>query len=268
MSSFEAANLFGVNGKVVLITGGSRGIGKMIATGFIKNGAKVYISSRSSKDCDTTAKELTGFGPGTCVPLPADLQRLEEVERIVKEISSKEKVLHVLVNNAGATWGETVDDFPDEAFTKVMTLNLQRVFTLTQKALPLLRAAAEAGGKIGDAFKDPARIINIGSVEALGVPDHETYSYSTSKAALHHLSRHLGGRLGKEGILSNTIACGLFRSKMTKYIVETAGEYIVAGIPSARMGTPEDIAGTALYLASRAGAYVNGATITLDGGIG
>jgi len=267
MSSFDLANLFCVKGKVVLITGGSRGIGKMIATGFVKNGAKVYITSRSTKDCDMTANELTGLGPGTCIPLPANLQSFQEVERLVKELSKREKFLNVLVNNAGASWAETIDDYPDTAFTKVLTLNLQRVFTLTQKALPLLRAAAEAGGKNGIAYKDPARIINIGSVNGLTVPVNETYAYTASKAALHHLSRHLGGRLGGEGILSNTIACGPFQSKMMAYTLETAGDHIISGIPAARIGTPEDIAGAALFLASRGGAYVNGATIKLDGGM-
>jgi len=238
MGSFNTANLFCVKDKVVLITGGSRGIGKMIATGFVSNGAKVYISSRSSKDCDKTAKELTELGPGICISLPADLQNLEEVERLVKELSSRENALHVLVNNAGATWADSIDNYPDTAFTKILTLNLQRVFTLTQKALPLLRAAAEVGGKNGAAFRDPARIINIGSVNGLTVPENETYAYSASKAALHHLSRHFGGRLGGEGILSNTIACGPFQSKMMAHTLETAGEYIVFWHPGSAYWNP------------------------------
>ncbi|EPQ60527.1 NAD P-binding protein [Gloeophyllum trabeum ATCC 11539] len=266
MSQFDTSSLFNVAGKVVLVTGGSRGIGKMIAAGFVKNGAKVYISSRSAKDCEATAKELNALGSGQCISIPADLQKVDEVERLVKELSSKEKALHVLVNNAGAAWGATIDDYPDAAWTKVLTLNLQRVFTLTQKSLPLLRAAADAGGRRGAAYNDPARIINIGSVEGLGVPNHETYAYSASKAALHHLSRNFGGRLGWEGIHSNTIACGPFESKMMAHTLKTAGDVIVSEIPAHRIGTPEDVAGTALFLASRAGAYVNGATIALDGG--
>ncbi|THV05986.1 NAD-binding protein [Dendrothele bispora CBS 962.96] len=265
MSSFEVQNLFNVKGKVVLVTGGSRGIGKMISTGFIRNGAKVYISSRSAQDCKATAEELTTLGPGVCIPLPADLQDYEEVERLAKELASREKELHVLVNNAGAAWGASVDDFPDAAFTKILTLNLQRVFTVTQKVLPLLRAAA-AKTKQGEVYTDPARIINIGSVEGLGVPPHETYPYSVSKAALHHLSRHLAAKLAEDGIISNTIACGLFPSKMTAYTIKMAGDAIVAGIPLQRAGKPEDIAGTALYLASPAASWVTGATITLDGG--
>ncbi|TFK56955.1 NAD-P-binding protein [Heliocybe sulcata] len=262
MSSLDVSNLFNVSGKVVLVTGGSRGIGKMIATGFVKNGAKVYISSRSAKDCEATAKELNALGKGKCATIPADLQKAEEVERLVKELSATEKVLHVLVNNAGAAWGATIDEYPDAAWTKVLTLNLQRVFTLTQKCLPLLRAAAEAG----EVYNDPARIINIGSVEGLGVPNHETYAYSASKAALHHLSRNLGGRLGWEGINSNTIACGPFESKMMAHTLKTTGHILVQEIPAHRIGTPEDVAGTALFLAGRAGSYVNGATIPLDGG--
>ncbi|KAH7928495.1 NAD(P)-binding protein [Leucogyrophana mollusca] len=266
MTSLQIENLFGVAGKVVLVTGGSRGIGKMIASAFVRNGAKVYISARSSKDCDVTAQELCALGPGKCVAIPADMQKMSEVERLVTALSSKEKALHVLVNNAGTVWAESLDDYPDEGFTKVLTLNLQRVFTLTQKLLPLLRAGASQAGQENNVYKDPARIINIGSVEGLGVPDHDTYAYSAAKAGLHHLSRHLGGRLGPEGIVSNTIACGAFQSKMTAQMLETTGDVIVSQVPTNRLGTPEDVAGAALFLSSRAGAYVNGATIALDGG--
>jgi len=266
MASFQVESLFNVKDKVVLVTGGSRGIDKMIATGFVRNGAKVYISSRTAKECDTTAKELTALGPGTCVPVPADLQKLEEVQRLVDIVQSREKALHVLVNNAGATWGADVDEHPDAAFTKILTLNVQRVFTLTQKCLPLLRQASAQGGMDGPSFKDPARIINIGSVEGEHVPPNHTYSYSASKAALHHLSRHLAGRLGLDGITVNTIACGAFESKMMAHTLQTQGEIIKASLPLQRIGTPHDIAGTTLFLSSRAGAYVNGATIALDGG--
>ncbi|KAI5835301.1 NAD(P)-binding protein [Schizophyllum commune Tattone D] len=266
MSSFELTNLFSVKGKVVLVTGGSRGIGKMIATGFVRNGAKVYVSSRSAKDCDKTASELTALGPGTCISLPANLQSVQEIQRLVSELKSREQVLDVLINNAGAAWGESVDTHSDDGFTKVITLNLQRVFTLTQALLPLLRASA-AKSKDGRTHKDPARIINIGSIEGLGVPDHETYAYAAAKAGLHQLSRHLAGRLGREGITSNTIACGLFITKMTAYTAQTEeGKGWLDNIPLRRSGTPEDVAGTAIYLASPASAYVNGATLTLDGG--
>ncbi|KAK7059109.1 hypothetical protein VNI00_001734 [Paramarasmius palmivorus] len=265
MNTLEIQNLFNVKDKIVLVTGGSRGIGKMIATGFVKNGAKVYISSRTSKDCQCTADELNALGPGSCTPIPADLQKYEEVERLVAEIQSRESVLHVLVNNAGAVWAAPVDEFPDAAFSKVLNLNLQRVFTLTQKALPLLRAAAEQS-KEGEIHRDPARIINIGSVEGIYVPRHETYAYSAAKAALHHLSRHLAAKLGCDGVVSNTIACGFFPTKMTTHMMNTVGEELVTGLPLRRSGRPEDIAGTTLFLSSPAGAYLNGATIAVDGG--
>ncbi|KAF9229131.1 NAD(P)-binding protein [Gyrodon lividus] len=266
MSSLQVESLFGVAGKVVLVTGGSRGIGKMIASAFVRNSATVYISSRSANDCDATAKELNVLGPGTCVPIPADVSKFSEVERLVGELSAKENALNVLVNNAGTVWAQPLDDYSDEGFSKVLTLNLQRVFTLTQKLLPLLRAGAAQGGRTDTVFNDPSRIINIGSVEGLGIPDHDTYAYSAAKAGLHHLSRHLAGRLGPEGIVSNTIACGAFRSKLTAELLDTVGDVIISQIPITRLGAPEDVAGTVLYLSSRAGAYVNGATITLDGG--
>ncbi|KAH0838191.1 hypothetical protein J3R83DRAFT_6443 [Lanmaoa asiatica] len=267
MSSLQVESLFTVAGKVVLVTGGSRGIGKMIASAFIRNGATVYISARSAKDCDASAAQLSALGPGTCVPIPADVSKLSEVERLVQELKAREKVLHVLVNNAGTVWAQSLDEYPDEGFSKVLRLNLQRVFTLTQKLLPLLRAGAAQGGQTGNVFNDPSRIINIGSVEGLGVPDHDTYGYSAAKAGLHHLSRHLAGRLGKEGVLSNTIACGMSDSPaVTAEMLDAAGDIFISRIPINRLGTPEDIGGTALFLASRAGAYVNGATITLDGG--
>jgi NAD(P)-dependent dehydrogenase (short-subunit alcohol dehydrogenase family) len=266
MSALQVENLFAVQGKVVLVTGGSRGIGKMIASAFVRNGAKVYISARSAKECHATAEELGTSGPGSCTAIPADMSKFSEVERFVRELSARETVLNVLINNAGTTWAEPIDEYPDEGFSKVLTLNLQRVFTLMQKLLPLLRAGAAQGGKTGAVYNDPTRIINIGSVEGIGVPDHDTYAYAAAKAGLHHLSRHLAGRLGPDGIVSNTIACGAFESKMTAQYFETAGNIIINQVPTNRFGTPEDIAGTTLFLASRAGAYVNGATIALDGG--
>ncbi|KAH9932833.1 NAD-P-binding protein [Epithele typhae] len=267
-SSMEIGSLFDVKDKVVLVTGGSRGIGKMIATGFVRNGATVYISSRSAKACADTEKELNALGAGTCIALPADMQQLSEVERLAKELGAREKVLHVLVNNAGAAWGDSVDDYPDAAWSKLLTLNLQRVFNLTQKCLPLLRAAAEQGGKVGESYRDPARIINIGSVEGTHVPGHETYAYAASKAGLHHLSRDFAGRLGYEGITSNTLACGTspLNYALMAHTLETTGDVITAAVPLRRVGSPEDVAGTCIYLASRAGAYVNGATIHVDGG--
>ncbi|KAI0051649.1 NAD(P)-binding protein [Auriscalpium vulgare] len=266
MSSFDAQALFNVKGKVVLITGGSRGVGKMIATGFVRNGAKVYISSRTVKACEETADELNKLGPGTCHSIPADVQKVAEVERLVAELEKREEALHVLVNNAGATWGADIDEYPDDGFAKVMSLNVHRVFTVTQKCLPLLRRGAAQAGRTNLSWISPARIINIGSVEGIGIPNHETYAYSASKAALHHLSRTLAGRLGPEGITSNTIACGPFESKMMAHTLSVFKDAIVDQIPLSRIGEPEDVAGAALFLSSRAGAYVTGATLTLDGG--
>ncbi|KAF8707564.1 Sec63 protein, partial [Rhizoctonia solani] len=264
--SFSVENLFNVKGKVALVTGGSQGIGKMIATGLVQNGVKVYISSRKKSECDKTAQELTKIGPGTCISIPADLQDLGAVKRLVEEVSKNEKALHILVNNAGAAWGDGIDSYPDAAFTKLLTLNVQRVFTLTQALLPLLREAAKQGGKEEGGCKDPARIINIGSVEGERVPRGETYAYSASKAAVAHLSRHLAGRLGSDGITSNTLACGPFQSKMMAETLRTQGDSILANVPLGRIGSPSDVAGAVLYLSSRAGAYVNGATIAIDGG--
>ncbi|ORZ11022.1 hypothetical protein BCR41DRAFT_356731 [Lobosporangium transversale] len=258
MSSMQSSSLFDVKDKVVLVTGGSRGIGLMIAHGFIVNGAKVYISSRSAGVCDKVADELTKLGPGKCISLPADLQSMDEVKRLVAEISKRESKVHVLVNNAGATWGAPIESYPDEAFEKVMNLNLKRVFSLTQAMLPLLDAAATE--------KTPASIINIGSVDGIHVPTLETYAYSASKAALHQMTRVLAGHLGHRYITCNAIAPGPFQSKMMAATLRDFGETIVSNIPMGRIGQPEDIAATCIYLASRAGAYTTGAIIPVDGG--
>ncbi|KAF8952612.1 hypothetical protein BGZ52_005068 [Haplosporangium bisporale] len=258
MSSMHSSSLFNVKDKVVLVTGGSRGIGLMIAHGFIVNGAKVYISSRSAGVCDKVAAELTKLGPGECISLPADLQSLEEVHRLVAEITKRESKVHVLVNNAGATWGESIKTYPDNAFEKVMNLNLKRVFSLTQAMLPLLDAAATE--------KLPASIINIGSVDGIHIPTQETYAYSASKAALHQMTRVMAGHLGHRHITCNAIAPGPFESKMMAATLRDFGEMIVGNVPLGRIGQPEDIAATCIYLASRAGAYTTGAVIPVDGG--
>ncbi|KAI8095619.1 hypothetical protein BDF21DRAFT_11192 [Thamnidium elegans] len=251
--------LFDVKGKVVLVTGGSRGIGEMIATGFVAAGAKVYISSRSVEACEKVAAELSLKGPGQCISIPANLAKLEEVHRLVAELSKKEDHLDVLVNNAGATWGETFSDYPDEAFDKIVTLNLKRVFSLTQACYELLKAKATTS--------NPSSVINIGSVDGIRAPVQETYAYSASKAGLHQLTRHLAGRLGEEGILVNAIAPGPFQSKMMKATLDAFGDVIISKVPVGRIGSAEDIAGTCIYLASRAGNYTNGALITVDGGV-
>jgi len=184
----------------------------------------------------------------------------------VAELSKKEKHLNVLVNNAGANWGAPLAEYPDQAFDKVIKLNLQRVFTLTQKLVPLLLASLPKDAPAEGPWADPARIINIGSVDGVRVPRLETFAYSSSKAALHQLSRVLAMHLGSKGITSNALACGAFESKMMKATLEAAKDLIVSGIPLGRIGTPEDIAGTCIFLSSRAGAWVNGALLALDGG--
>jgi len=230
----------------------------MIAQGFVANGAKVYISSRSAGVCDKVAAELSKIGPGQCISIPADLQSFSEVQRLVAEISKKESQIHVLVNNAGATWGESINTYPDQAFEKVMNLNLKRVFSLTQAMLPLLQKAATK--------ERPASIINIGSVDGIHIPTQETYAYSASKAALHQMTRVMAGHLGEKHITCNAIAPGPFESKMMAATLRDFGEQIVSNVPLGRIGQPEDVAATCIYLASRAGAYTTGAVIPVDGG--
>ncbi|KAI9031610.1 hypothetical protein CLU79DRAFT_729330 [Phycomyces nitens] len=254
----DISSLFSVKDKVVLVTGGSRGIGEMIATGYVSAGAKVYISSRSANVCDKVAKELTALGPGKCFSIPADLQKLEDVERLVAELSKRETHLDVLVNNAGANWAAPIDTFPDQAFDKIVSLNLKRIFTLTQGCLPLLTAKSSPS--------NPSSVINIGSIDGLRTPPQESYAYSASKAGLHHMSRHMASNLGPRGVLVNTIAPGAFPSKMMKGTLDKMGDKIIASLPVGRIGTPEDIAGTCIYLSSRAGQYTTGSTITVDGG--
>lgn len=230
----------------------------MISTGFVSAGAKVYISSRDAAACTEAAKQLTALGPGTAHALPADLQEYDACKKLASELAAHETKLDVLINNSGANWGAGFDEYPDAAFTKVLTLNLQRVFTLTQLLTPLLEAASTADS--------PGRVVNIGSIDGLRVPNLETFAYSASKAGLHHLSRVLANHLGRRGVTVNTLACGPFESKMMKATLEKFGDSIKAGVPLGRIGTPEDVAGACIFLSSRAGAYVNGATLTLDGG--
>ncbi len=207
--------------------------------------------------CDEVAAELSEVG--TCIPIAADLSQHDECARLAGEIAEREPHLHILVNNAGATWGAPLAEFPDSAWDRVLDLNLKGVFHLTRDLVPTLAAAAAPG--------DPARVINIGSIDGLHAPDLETYSYSTSKAAVHHLTRVMAKRLARERITVNAIAPGPFESKMMAATLEAFGEGIVATNPMRRIGEPEDMAGTAIFLSSRAGAYVTGAVIPVDGGI-
>jgi NAD(P)-dependent dehydrogenase (short-subunit alcohol dehydrogenase family) len=254
----DVSTLFSVKGKVALVTGGAKGIGRMISEGFVRNGAKVYISSRDAKACDAAVKELNAMGPGTAVAIPADFYKEEDCKKLAEEFGKKEQKLDILVNNSGSNWGESYDTYPNSAWVRVLTLNLHRVFTITQLLTPKLEAAGKPG--------DPARVINIGSIDGLRVPTLETFAYSSSKAGLHHLSRVLANHLGKRNITSNTIACGPFESKMMAATLDKFKDTIEAGIPLGRIGAPTDVAGTCLFLGSKAGAYVNGATIALDGG--
>jgi NAD(P)-dependent dehydrogenase (short-subunit alcohol dehydrogenase family) len=253
----EIMDLFDLSGKTAVVTGGSRGIGLMIARGLLTAGARVYISSRKADGCAAAERELSQYG--TVVALPADLSTEAECLRLAAEIGKREQALNVLVNNAGATWGAPIEEFPAAAWDKVVDLNLKAPFFLTRAFLPLL----EAGGT----HEDPARVINIGSIDGLRVPALPTYSYSASKAGLHHLTRVLARELGPRQITVNAVAPGPFESKMMAATLETLGDEIAAAAPLRRIGRPDDMAGVAVYLASRAGAYVTGAIIPVDGGL-
>ena len=257
-------NLFSIEGKVALITGGSRGIGEMIAAGFLANGAKVYISSRKADVCDATAKRLQEEYGGECISVPADLSNLDGINALADKISQDDN-LDILVNNAGASWGEAIDEYSEQGWDKVMDTNVKGVFFLTQKLLPLLR-------KSGDA-EDPSRVINIGSIDGIKTGLFDAFSYGPSKAALHHLTRVLAASLVKENIIVNAIAPGPFPTWMLSTGVGGGGDVDIdwSSIgdtnPRGRVGTPEDIAGLAIFLSSRAGAYTVGQTITCDGGV-
>jgi NAD(P)-dependent dehydrogenase (short-subunit alcohol dehydrogenase family) len=250
-------NLFDLSGKTAVVTGGTRGIGLMIARGFLQAGARVYISSRKADACAAAEQELGQYG--TVTAIPADLSTEQECLRLAAEIGEREQALHVLVNNAGATWGAPLEEFPAAAWDKVVDLNLKSPFLLTRGFLALL----EAGGT----HDDPARVINIGSIDGLHVPFLPTYSYSASKAGLHHLTRVLARELGPRHITVNAVAPGPFESKMMAATLAASGDAIAAAAPLRRIGRPDDMAGVAVYLASRAGAYVTGAVIPVDGGL-
>ncbi|HEX5496004.1 MAG TPA: SDR family oxidoreductase [Mycobacteriales bacterium] len=249
-------DLFSVRGKTALVTGGSRGIGLMMARAYVESGARVYVSSRKAEACQQVAEELSAVGE--CVAVPADLSTEEECLRLAGLIGQREERLHILVNNAGATWGAPLAEFPASAWDKVLDLNVKAPFFLTRALLPKLEAAAT--------LDDPARVINVGSIDGLRVPTLPTYSYSASKAALHHLTRVLAGELGPRGITVNAVAPGPFETKMMAHTLRQYGDAIAAGTPLRRIGRPEDMAGVALYLAGRAGAYVTGVVIAVDGG--
>jgi len=257
-------DLFSIEGKVALVTGGSRGIGEMIAAGFLANGAKVYISSRKAEVCDATAERLAKEYGGECISIPADLSNLEGISALAKELSSKEKSLDILVNNAGASWGEPIEDYSELGWDKVMDTNVKGIFFLTQQLLPLLRESRTSD--------NTSRVINIGSIDGIKTGTFDAFSYGPSKAAVHHLTRVLAARLIKDHIIVNAIAPGPFPTWMLSTGVGGGGDTDIdwsavgQSNPSGRVGDAEDIAGLAIFLSSRAGAYTVGQTIACDGG--
>jgi NAD(P)-dependent dehydrogenase (short-subunit alcohol dehydrogenase family) len=252
-------NLFDVSGKTALVTGGGRGIGLMIAQGLVQAGARVVIASRKADDLEAAAAELREHGD--CEAIPADLSTPEGAKALAEAVRAKWPALHILVNNSGATWGAPLEEFPATGWDRVIHTNLEGIFHLTVALLPALRAAAGA--------EDPARVINIGSVDGIRVPLVENYSYSASKAAVHMLTRHLARRLAGEHITVNAIAPGPFESKMMAFMLDTPEKRaeVERMIPLGRIGRPDDAAGLTLFLASRAGSYMTGAVIPLDGGL-
>ena len=250
-------DLFSVAGKAALVTGGSRGIGRMIARGLVESGARVVLAARKAEACEAAAAELSKHGD--CVGIAADVATQAGCEQLAAAVAAREPALHLLVNNAGANWGAPLAEYPDDAWDKVLATNVKSVFHLTRACLPLLEKAATA--------EDPARVINIGSIDGIQVPMLDTFSYSASKAAVHHLTRVLARKLGDRHVTVNAVAPGPFESKMMAATLDRFGDQIAASAPLGRIGTPEDMAGVAIYLASRAGAYLTGAIIPVDGGI-
>jgi NAD(P)-dependent dehydrogenase (short-subunit alcohol dehydrogenase family) len=251
--------LFSVSGKVAVVTGGSRGIGLMIAEGLVSAGAKVYISSRKAAVCDAAAEQLRALG--SCVSIPADLSTKAGCDELAAVIGEHEERVHILVNNAGATWGAPLLEYPDDAWDKVLATNVKAVFNLTTALMTQLCAAADAD--------DPARVINIGSIDGIRVPAMEAYAYAASKAGVHMLTRQLAHRLARDHITVNAIAPGPFRSKMMAFVLDAEGgeEMVASSVPLRRIGRAEDAAGAVIFLASRAGSYLTGAVIPLDGGL-
>ena len=249
--------LFDLSGKVAVVTGGTRGIGMMMARGLLQAGASVYISSRKPEAGDAAAGELSQYG--TVISVPADLSREEECLRLAEEVGRFEEGIHVLVNNAGTNWGAPLEEFPAHGWDKVVDLNLKTPFYLTRAFLPLLEADGTAD--------DPARVINVGSIDGLQVPPFHTYSYAASKAGLHQLTRVLARELGPRHITVNAVAPGPFESKMMAATLAARRDEIAASAPLRRIGRPDDMAGVAVFLSGRGGAYITGAIIPGDGGI-
>ncbi|MCP9271843.1 SDR family oxidoreductase [Mycolicibacterium arenosum] len=249
--------LFDLTGKRALVTGGTRGIGLMMARGLLQAGARVVISSRKAEACEQARAQLAEFGDVTAIP--ADLSSHDECRRLAGLVTADDQPLHILVNNAGATWGEPLETFPDSAWDKVLDLNVKSPFWMVQELAPALKAAGTAD--------DPARVINVGSIDAIHVSLLPVYSYASSKAALHQLTRVLARELGPQHVTVNAVAPGPFQSKMMAATLDAFGESIAAAAPLRRIGRDDDMAGIAVFLASRAGSYLTGAIIPVDGGI-
>jgi len=248
-------DLFTLKGRVALVTGGSRGIGRMIAAGFLAQGAKVYISSRKAADCDAAAQALSAHGE--CISLPADVSTLDGVNALVTAYAAREATLDILVNNAGAAWGETFDTFPEKGWDKVVDLNLKTPFFLTQALIAPLRAAAKT---------QPAKVINIASIDGISVNPQETFRMPRARPGLIQLTRRMALRLAQDNIVVSAIAPGAFASEMNR-VARDHAEETAKRIPAGRIGRDEDMAGAAIYLASRAGDYVMGSTLVVDGGV-
>ena len=239
------SNWFSIEGKTALVTGGSRGIGEMIAAGFLLNGARVYINSRKVDVCNETAARLATKYGGDCIAIPGDMSDVGSIEDVFNELAKHEERLDILVNNAGATWGAPIDEFPESGWDKVMDTNVKAMFFLTQQFIKLLE---ENGTN-----EDPSRIINIGSIDGLGIPRAETYSYPASKAAVHHLTKVMANRLAERNINVNAIAPGPFESQMMKSTLKSFSEEIINSVPRKRIGKPEDMAGASIFLSSKSG---------------
>ena len=251
----DTSQLFSLKGRTALITGGSRGIGRMIAAGFLAQGARVYITARKAAACDATAKELSALGH--CVSIPLDVSSNAGCQALAAAYAQHESSLDILVNNAGAAWGAPFDEFPEAGWDKVVDLNMKTPFFLTQALAAPLRAAAR---------QRPATVINIASIDGLSVNPWETYSYAASKAGLIHLTKRMAQRLAADNIVVSAIAPGAFASEMNKE-ARDHGDEVAKHVPAGRVGVDEDMAGAAIYLASRAGDYVVGATLVVDGGV-
>ncbi len=251
------SELFSLEGRTALITGGSRGIGKTIAAGYLAHGAKVYISSRKAAACDEAAADLSKRG-GMCLSLPQDVSTVEGCRALAAAYGEREPKLDILVNNAGAAWAAPFDEFPESGWDKVMNLNLKSPFFLTQAMAAPLRASARAAR--------PAKVINVASIDGLRLNPLETYSYHASKAGLVHLTRRMAAKLIHDNVVVSGIAPGAFATELNRE-ARDRGDVVAARIPSRRIGTDEDIQGVAIYLASRAGDYVVGSTVTVDGGL-